>query len=83
MGWVGVVRDLPVRPSPGANRPAIDMAMTRTFQSALTTLTPCLHFRVYEAARVGGRPVGRYGDYRLGLYKITGDIPVSIPYRID
>jgi hypothetical protein len=49
MGQVVVGSNLPVCPSPGADRPAIDTAMCSPLASALTTLPPYLLFGFCEA----------------------------------
>jgi hypothetical protein len=74
---------LPVRPSPGPDRPAIDAAKRKPLHSALATMAPCLHIGFRDIACVGGWPAN--GDLRDGRYRCdaAGEFPVRVSYHID
>lgn len=74
---------LPVRPSPGPDRPAIDAAKRKPLHSALATMTPRLHIDFCDIACVGGWPAnGDRGDGRCRC-DAAGEFPVRVSYHID
>jgi hypothetical protein len=83
MGLVVVGSGLPGYPSPGSNRPATYIARPASFQSALATMTPGLHFGFYDVAGVSGRTVAVNRSNGLCLHDLAGHFPVSVSYGIN
>jgi hypothetical protein len=83
MGVFVVGSGLPGYPSPGSNCPATHTARTASFQSALATMTPCLHISFSDVAGVGGRTVAVDRSNGLGLHHPTGHFPVSVSQVIN
>jgi len=59
------------------------MAMTDSFQSALATMTPCLHIGFCDVAGVGGRTVTMDRSNGLDWYHPAGHFPVSVSQGIN
>jgi hypothetical protein len=76
MGLVMVDLSLRVHLSPGAYLPAIDAVLSHPFQSALAAMTPGLHFGVFEAARVCGKPDHGHRDNGLDRFNVAGHLTI-------
>jgi hypothetical protein len=83
MGLVVVGSGLPGYPSPGSNCPATNCAMPGSFQSALATMTPGLHFGFYDVAGVGGKTVCVDCSNGLCRHDLAGHFPVSVSQGIN
>jgi hypothetical protein len=83
LGLVMVDLSLRAYLSPGSYLPAIDAVLPHPFQSALAAMTPCLHFGVFEAARVCGKPDHGHRDNGLGQFNVAGYFPIRFLYGIN